>query len=173
MRYYTENISFMTQIIIVVRITCDGVFPPLMFNSMQNRSQKAVNRGALLLCGGLDVCARGAWHANLTKSPLIYNVSYFNLGGLEALFGLTQWSLDVILFWFSLILTQRLRFLFCNFSLFCFAVLLETSAWQPFTKSSCAKRFEIIARKRSLLFILLVNLKWGTGELNRWNLFPI
>jgi len=60
----------MTQIIIVVRITCDGVFPPLMFNSMQNRSQKAVNRGALLLCGGLDVCARGGLTCKFNKKSI-------------------------------------------------------------------------------------------------------
>ena len=32
--------------------------------------------------GGLDVCARVAWHWNLTIIPLIY-VSYFNLEGLD------------------------------------------------------------------------------------------
>jgi len=44
--------------------------------------------GVLCFCaGGLDVCAGGAWHSNLTKIPLIYNVSYFSLGELDALFG--------------------------------------------------------------------------------------
>jgi len=37
--------------------------------------------------GGLDVCVGWACHSNLTKIPLIYNVSYFNLGGLCGLFG--------------------------------------------------------------------------------------
>jgi len=40
---------------------------------MQNRHQKVVHRGAL--------------HSNSTKIPLIYDFSYFNLGGLGALFG--------------------------------------------------------------------------------------
>jgi len=39
----------------------------------QNRRQKVVSRGACRSC-------RGAWHSNLTKIPLIYSVSYFNLG---------------------------------------------------------------------------------------------
>ena len=43
--------------------------------------------GGLYICaGGLSVRARGAWHSNLTKIPLIHTVSYFNLRGLEALF---------------------------------------------------------------------------------------
>ena len=46
----------------------------------QNRRQKAVNRR-------LYVCAGGAWHSNLTKFPLIYNVSFFNFGGLELCLG--------------------------------------------------------------------------------------
>jgi len=33
------------------------------------------------------ICVGGAWHSNLTNIPLIYSVSYFNLGGLGALFG--------------------------------------------------------------------------------------
>jgi len=37
--------------------------------------------------GGLYVCARRAWHSNLTKIPLIYNVPHVNLGRLRALFG--------------------------------------------------------------------------------------
>ena len=36
---------------------------------------------------GLYVGARGAWHSNLTNIPLIWSVSYFNLGGLEFCFG--------------------------------------------------------------------------------------
>jgi len=36
--------------------------------------------------GALRSC-RGAWHSNLTKIPLVYSVSHFNLGGLGALFG--------------------------------------------------------------------------------------
>ena len=48
--------------------------------------------GGLYVCarGGLRSCrgAGGAWHSNLTKLPLIYSVSYFDLGGgLEAVFG--------------------------------------------------------------------------------------
>ena len=39
----------------------------------QNRRQKVVSRGACRSC-------RGSWHSNLTKIPLIYSVSYFNLG---------------------------------------------------------------------------------------------
>jgi len=55
----------------------------------QNRRQKVVNRvsGALRFCGGLDVCAKGAWHSNLTKIPLIYNVSYFHLGVVKLCLG--------------------------------------------------------------------------------------
>jgi len=37
--------------------------------------------------GGFYVRAGGVWHSNLTKNPVIYSVSYFNLVGLEALFG--------------------------------------------------------------------------------------
>jgi len=36
---------------------------------------------------GLSVRARGARHSNLTKIPLVYRVSYFNLGGLGAWIG--------------------------------------------------------------------------------------
>jgi len=56
--------------------------PPLT----QNCRQKVFNRGDLqfswgvLLCGGLDII-------KLTKTPLIYSVSHFNLGWLVALFG--------------------------------------------------------------------------------------
>jgi len=39
------------------------------------------SKGSLRLCGGLDI------PTNLRKIPLMYNVSYFNLGGLRALFG--------------------------------------------------------------------------------------
>ena len=38
-------------------------------------------RGLTFLQGG------GAWHPNLTKIPLIYSVSYFNVGEIGALFG--------------------------------------------------------------------------------------
>jgi len=48
--------------------------------NMQNRRQKVFNRGVLQFCGGLDII-------KLTKTPLIYSVSRFNLGGLGALFG--------------------------------------------------------------------------------------
>jgi len=41
----------------------------------------------LCVCaGGFAFALRGAWHSKLTKVALIYNVSYFNLGGLGALF---------------------------------------------------------------------------------------
>ena len=55
----------------------------------QNLRQKVVNKEALRLCGGggLYVCAEGAWNSKLTKVALIYKVSYFNLGGIGALFG--------------------------------------------------------------------------------------
>jgi len=46
----------------------------------QNRRQKVFNREALRFCRRLDI-------PNFTKTPLIYSVSYFNLGGLGALFG--------------------------------------------------------------------------------------
>jgi len=35
---------------------------------------------------GLYVSSRGAWHSNLPKILLIYSISYFNLGGIGALF---------------------------------------------------------------------------------------
>jgi len=68
------------------------LFPNWVFHlkntgTIQNRSQKVVNRGALRLYGGLYVRAGGAWHSNLTKIPLIYSVSYFNVGGLELCLG--------------------------------------------------------------------------------------
>jgi len=47
---------------------------------MQNRHQKVFSRGALHLCRGLGIVKIG-------KIPLIYSVSYFNLGLLGALFG--------------------------------------------------------------------------------------
>jgi len=50
------------------------------FGVSQNRRQKVVNRGALRSC-------RGAWHSNLTKSPPIYSVSYFNLGAWSFVWG--------------------------------------------------------------------------------------
>jgi len=53
----------------------------------QNRRQKVVSRGSLCLCGGALRSCRGAWHSNLTKILLTYNVSYFNVGGLGTLFG--------------------------------------------------------------------------------------
>ena len=53
----------------------------------QNRRQKVVNRRACVCAGGLYVCAEGSSHSKLTKVALIYNVSYFNLVGLGALFG--------------------------------------------------------------------------------------
>jgi len=41
----------------------------------QNRRQKVFN-------GGLYVCAEGLDIVKIDKAPLIYSVSYFNLGGL-------------------------------------------------------------------------------------------
>jgi len=43
--------------------------------------------GGFTFARGLYICVGGAWYSNLTKIPLIYIVSYFNLGGLGALFG--------------------------------------------------------------------------------------
>jgi len=54
---------------------------------IRNRCQTVVNRVALRLCGGTLRSCRGARHSNLTKVPLIYSVSYFNLGGIGAVFG--------------------------------------------------------------------------------------
>jgi len=42
-------------------------------------SQKVSDRGFYVSAGGLNI-------ENLIKTPLIYSVSYFNLGGLSALF---------------------------------------------------------------------------------------
>jgi len=42
--------------------------------AVQNRRQKVFSRGALQFCRGLDIM-------KLTKTPLIYSVSRFNLGG--------------------------------------------------------------------------------------------
>jgi len=53
-------------------------------NFNQKTTSRTVARkssiGGLRFCGGIDVCAGEAWHQNLTKIQLIYNVSYFNLG---------------------------------------------------------------------------------------------
>jgi len=46
----------------------------------QNRRQKVFNRRALQFCGGLFLCAWGLDIIKLTKTPLIYSVSRFNLG---------------------------------------------------------------------------------------------
>ena len=54
-------------------------------SATQNRRQKVFNRGALKFCG---VCLCGVLDiTKLTKIPLVYSVSRFNLGGLGALFG--------------------------------------------------------------------------------------
>jgi len=48
---------------------------------IQNRRQEVFARGALRFCrGGLDI-------ENLIKSPIIYCVSYFDLGGLVLCLG--------------------------------------------------------------------------------------
>jgi len=49
----------------------------------QNRHQKVVNRGFTLVQGGFTFVQGGGWHSNLTKIPLIYNGSYFNLWGIN------------------------------------------------------------------------------------------
>jgi len=54
---------------------------------MQNRRQKVFTRGSLYLWGGLYVSVGGLYIENFIKSPLIYSVSYFDLGGLGTLFG--------------------------------------------------------------------------------------
>jgi len=47
----------------------------------QNRPQKVFNRGAKQFCGGaFRLCGR-LEIIKLTKTPLIYSVSRFNLGG--------------------------------------------------------------------------------------------
>ena len=46
----------------------------------QNRRQNIFNRELFVCPGGLDII-------KLTKTPLIYSVSRFNLGGVRALFG--------------------------------------------------------------------------------------
>jgi len=43
--------------------------------------------GLYVWAGGLNVRAWEAWHSNLTKNPLIFRVSYFNLWGLELCLG--------------------------------------------------------------------------------------
>ena len=53
----------------------------------QNHRQKVVNRRALRLCEGDLRSCRGGLTFNLTKIPLIYSVSYFNVGGNGTLFG--------------------------------------------------------------------------------------
>jgi len=46
----------------------------------QNRRQKVFNRGLYVCAGALDIL-------KIDKTPLIYSVSYFNLGRLGAPFG--------------------------------------------------------------------------------------
>ena len=71
-----------------IRGTCSST--EMRKGYMQNRRQKVVNRWALHLCRGALRSCRGAWHSNLTKIPLMYSVSYFNLWGLGAVF----WGLN-------------------------------------------------------------------------------
>jgi len=55
-----------------------GAFSKLFIT--QNRCQKVFNRGLCVWVVALDI-------VKLTETALIYSVSGFNLGGLEALFG--------------------------------------------------------------------------------------
>ena len=55
-------------------------FQIYVINRDQNRRQKVFNRGALGLCGRIDTI-------KLTKTQLIYSVSYFIFGKFGALFG--------------------------------------------------------------------------------------
>ena len=48
---------------------------------------KGFSRGLYNSAGGICVCAEGLDIIKLSKIPLIYSVSRFNLGGLGALFG--------------------------------------------------------------------------------------
>jgi len=52
----------------------------------QNGRQKVINRGFYVCAGGVTVCA-GRLDIKFNKNPLIYNVSYFNLGDLELRLG--------------------------------------------------------------------------------------
>ena len=53
----------------------------------QNRRQKVFNRGALQFCGGTFRLCGGLDIIKLNKTPHIYSVSRFSLGGLGALLG--------------------------------------------------------------------------------------
>jgi len=73
-----------------VFLSIDLTYPVTTFpcrSRTQNRRQKVFNRGALQFCdGALRLCGI-LKIVKLTKTPLIYSVSRFNLGGLGALFG--------------------------------------------------------------------------------------
>ena len=49
-------------------------------------ARKSTIEGFYVRAGGTRLCM-GTWHSNLTKIPLIYSVSCFDLGRLGALFG--------------------------------------------------------------------------------------
>jgi len=53
----------------------------------QNRRQKILIREVLQFCRGLCVCLRGLEIIKVTKTPIIYDVSRSNFGGLGALCG--------------------------------------------------------------------------------------
>ena len=53
----------------------------------QNRRQKVFNRGLRSSAGGLCVCFGGPDIIKLSKTPLTYSVSRFNLGGLKFCLG--------------------------------------------------------------------------------------
>jgi len=67
-------------------LNCMQVTALTCCNIQTEPSPKVFNRGALRFCGGLCVCA-GGLDIKLTKTPLIYSVSRFNLGVLGTLFG--------------------------------------------------------------------------------------
>jgi len=66
------------------KIFCTPRFCLLLHRTVARKSSK---RGLYICAEGIDVCAGRAWHQNLTKIPLIYNISYFKLGGLELRLG--------------------------------------------------------------------------------------
>jgi len=63
----------------------DSLLQSLLFAHKRHKYTESRHWGGFYVCaGGLYVRVRGAWHSNLTKIPLIYSVSCFNLGGLSS-----------------------------------------------------------------------------------------